>query len=239
MRPLLALHCALASGAAWNGLFAALPGVDGIAPDLPGHGRAPEAEGAMMDAALARALEAAPAGPVDIVGHSYGAVVALRLLAEHPGRVRSLTLVEPVLFAAHPEARDWDAQAMAPFREALAAGDRAAAARYFHGLWGAGSWDGLPEGARRYIRDRIHLIAESAGALVGDCHRILPGLPPEAAPLLVTRRSPPRPVARIADGLAERMPRLRRAETGDGHMIPMTHPEALAGLLREQLDLST
>ena len=38
------------------------------------------------------------AGPVDIVGSSFGAVVALRLATLYPGRVRSLVLFEPPAF---------------------------------------------------------------------------------------------------------------------------------------------
>lgn len=53
-------------------------------------------------------------GPVDVVGSSFGAVVALRLATLYPDRVRSLVLFEPPVFwilppeefAADPELRD-------------------------------------------------------------------------------------------------------------------------------------
>ena len=38
--------------------------------------------------------------PVDFLGHSFGAVLALAFAVKWPGRVRSLILYEPVLFAA-------------------------------------------------------------------------------------------------------------------------------------------
>ncbi|MGB3553970.1 MAG: alpha/beta fold hydrolase, partial [Jannaschia sp.] len=101
MRQVLALHCALAAGSAWRPLGAVLEGVTLIAPDLPGHGRAPsfDGNGDYMDAALETALAAMPDGKLDVVGHSYGGALALRLLADHPDRVRSLAVIEPVLFA--------------------------------------------------------------------------------------------------------------------------------------------
>jgi pimeloyl-ACP methyl ester carboxylesterase len=54
------------------------------------------------------------AGPVDVVGSSFGAVVALRLTTLYPGRVRSLVLFEPPAFwvlsadefASDPELRE-------------------------------------------------------------------------------------------------------------------------------------
>ncbi|PWJ19112.1 alpha/beta fold hydrolase [Jannaschia seohaensis] len=237
MRPLLALHCALASGGAWRRVFAALPEVRGIAPDLPGHGQAAEAQGPMMDAALARVHAAAPEGPLDVVGHSYGAVVALALAVEDPARIRSLTLIEPVLFAAHPEALAWSRTAMAPFAEALARGDRATAAAHFNGLWGMGDWAALPSPVRRYITDRIHLIAATRDELERDRHGLLPRLSAGFAPLLVTRRDPPLPILRIAEGLADRMPDVRRIEieAGQDHMLPMSAPQAVAGILQAEM----
>ena len=222
----------LASGGAWRGVQAALPGAQLACPDLPGHGRAPDWDGgAYMDQALALAMEAAPPGAFDLVGHSYGGCLALRLLVEHPARVRSLTLVEPVMFAAG----DSEAGRMPAFEAALARGDREGAARAFTGLWGDGTpWDSLAERARAAIRARIHLVAASAPGIVGDVHGILPRLPDGGMPVsLVTCADPPPVMAGIADGLRARMPQAVRAEIGAGHMIPMTDAGALAAHLRE------
>lgn len=66
-------------------------------------------------AAVHQALQAmAVAGPVDVVGSSFGAVVALRLATLYPERVRSLVLFEPPAFwllssqefASDPELRE-------------------------------------------------------------------------------------------------------------------------------------
>lgn len=40
--------------------------------------------------------------PVDLVGHSFGALVALDFALDHPGRIRSLTLAEPPAFWVVP-----------------------------------------------------------------------------------------------------------------------------------------
>lgn len=238
MRRVLALHCTLASGAAWRGVAAHLSGMDVICPDLPGHGDAPDRDAAQdfQTQALDVALSQAGEGPFDVVGHSFGGTLGLRLLVERPDAVRSLTLIEPVMFlAADPEAltRHWID--LAPFEAAMAAGDPASAARHFHREWGGRvRFDDLPERARDAMARRIGAIPAQEPSIVGDVHGILPRLPVDAPPvLIVTRALPTGIVAAIADGLAARLPRARRASLGQGHMIPMEEPDALAALLRD------
>lgn len=69
--------------------------------DLRGHGRT-EAVPSGYDVAtgaadLAALVEATSEGAVHLVGHSYGALVALRCAIDHPHLVRSLGLVEAPL----------------------------------------------------------------------------------------------------------------------------------------------
>lgn len=60
----------------------------------------------LMPPGRRRIARAALGAPVDVIGHSFGATVALRLALERPELVRSLVLVEPVLFAAAKAAED-------------------------------------------------------------------------------------------------------------------------------------
>ena len=113
-RPAVALHCSLAQGGVWAGLAARLPGAAMLAPDLPGHGRSPNWDGVGDFHSLAtRAVLAVIDAPCDLIGHSFGATVALRIALERPDLVRTLTLIEPVLFAA---ARAAGAPAFAMFQ---------------------------------------------------------------------------------------------------------------------------
>jgi pimeloyl-ACP methyl ester carboxylesterase len=90
-RPLLLVHGF--GGAAWNfsELAPLLPGKRLIIPDLPGHG-ASSALPAPSLTGFADVLAEILDGPVDVLGHSLGGVVALRLAERHPSLVRSLVL---------------------------------------------------------------------------------------------------------------------------------------------------
>jgi pimeloyl-ACP methyl ester carboxylesterase len=61
--------------------------------DRTGFGRSPD--GPQAAEAQADDLAALIPDGADVVGHSYGGMVALTLAGRHPGLVRSLTLIEP------------------------------------------------------------------------------------------------------------------------------------------------
>src|SRR5258708_6028879 len=96
---LLLIHGFTGSRAAWNHLRPLLgPGMSAMAVDLPGHGRSepcglsgPEGFTQTL-AAVAGTLDGLGAGPVDVLGYSQGARLALGLAIEWPGRVRRLIL---------------------------------------------------------------------------------------------------------------------------------------------------
>ncbi|MFN4173297.1 MAG: alpha/beta fold hydrolase [Pseudorhodobacter sp.] len=245
-RPALALHCSLAHGGAFAALAEALPGWQVTAPDLPGHGRAPAwgATGDLHDAATRGALEILRGlgRPVPVIGHSFGATVALRIALEAPDLVERLVLFEPVLFSA---ARAAGGPAFpdhlrnhAAFGAALRAGDRRAAAAAFQAIWGAGQpFDSLAESQQSYIADRIHLIEAQNAVLVDDNASLLDhgrleslGLPV----LLVQGALSPPIIGAIHDELARRLPQVSRATVaGAGHMLPITHAGDCAGLVQE------
>jgi pimeloyl-ACP methyl ester carboxylesterase len=90
--PLLLVHGF--GGAAWNfdELASRLPGRRLIVPDLPGHGASSPLPAAPTLAGFADALAPLLDGPTDVLGHSLGGVVALRLADRHPAVVRRVVL---------------------------------------------------------------------------------------------------------------------------------------------------
>ena len=247
--PALLLHCSLAHSGAWSGVAGRLGDLLVMtAMDLPGHGRSPDRDPArdFHDQATAMARAALPkvAGDVHLIGHSFGATVALRLALEGTP-ARSLTLIEPVLFAAAREAGDpaYEAhlRAFEPIDAAFRAGDRERAARLFSDVWGGGQrWGDLPEPLRTYQTERIDLIFAGTPALEGDAAGLLaPGrLEALAAPVLLIEGERSPPVAGATQrALAARLPNARRVVVpGAGHLAPISHPEAVAAVIRAHLD---
>lgn len=239
-RKAVALHCSLAHSGAWKAMFAALEEPLAMqALDLPGHGKSADWTGTDDFTNLcARAAASLIDEPVDLIGHSGGAVAALQIALSMPEMVRTLTLIEPVLFAAAKGTPEWDhfLQSIAPYRQALAAGDRMAAARAFTEIWGTGTpWTDLDEASRQYFADRIHLIEAGMPALAEDNFGILDegqleGL--EMPVMIIIGTESPAIVSVIAERIAERLQDVGLAEVpGAGHMLPMTHPAQVAGLV--------
>lgn len=239
--PALLLHCSLAHSGAWDGVARALSNRLALtAPDLVGHGRGPARDPARdyHDHCTELALEHLPDAPAHLIGHSFGATVALRLAHEHPDRVASLTMIEPVLFAAARGQPGWQAHktAMAALGPCLAAGDAEGATRLFLSDWGgAVPLDAMPAAQRAYMIARIWIVPESAPALEEDRAGLLPCLGALACPVLLIEgdRSPP-VIAEVQTALAAAIPQARRAVIpGAGHMVPITHPAEVAGAIRD------
>ncbi|MFT6024176.1 MAG: lipase [Ascidiaceihabitans sp.] len=249
-RRALAIHCSLAHSGTWAGVAEALgDDLTTLAYDLPCHGRSGDWDGTgnLHDFAtdMARGLiDVADTGPVDLIGHSFGATVALRLAIENPELVRSFTMIEPVYWAAvQADEPERFARSMAGhevFVAAMDRGDRMGAARAFNRAWGDGTpWDNFPETLRQYMADRIHFVAGSSPFLGDDSAGLLnPGMFDCAtAPALLIEGGASGDVAdAINSSIERRLPNVARAVIdGAGHMAPITHPEPVAAAIRELL----
>ena len=239
--PALALHCMLGSSRAWAGIGTALEDVLEIrAPDLPGHGEGPDwpLGGNYFEASL-EAVRPLLDAPCHLIGHSFGAVLALRLACDRPDLVRTLTLIEPVFFAILRGSVHWRSQRTEVERlnAWLAAGEAETVARRFTDRWGAGvPWEALAAHRRAAMVARIGILPDQWAGIHEDCTGLLaPGIleAMDRPVLLVSGGASPAPISPIADSLAARLPRPIRLEIGGaGHMLPVTHAAALAPALR-------
>ena len=249
-RPVLALHCSLAHSGAWTGVAEHLTGVTLTATDQPSHGRAPDWDRTSDLHSLTTRLSIGMAEQIgggqaiDLIGHSFGATVALRMALDRPDLVRSLTLIEPVIFAAARQAKN---PAFAPFEvshtgfeDLVRTGQMDAAARAFHAIWGSGDiLKDLPEKTRRYMIDRIYLIEAQNPYLLGDRADLLRsgGLESVRVPvLLIEGATSPAIIDAIHTELARRLPNARRLSVaGAGHMVPITHAALIGPDIRAHL----
>lgn len=245
-RKALAIHCTLAHSGAWRGAGEALADdLTMLAYDLPSHGKSPDWDGRgnVHDLAtdMARGLLTEP---MDIIGHSFGATVGLRLAIESPELVRSLTMFEPVYFAAammdDPKGVASDMGNNTAFNAAYASGDMMEAARVFNTGWGDGSgWDATPQKLRQYMAERIHFVPASQPFLRDDSAGLLePGRFARAdMPVLLLDGATSDEIAGvICRSLIKRLPHVTHCLIdGAGHMAPLTHPDAFAGEVRSFL----
>ena len=241
--PALALHCSLAHGGEWAGVMEFL--MDDLtlaAPDLPGHGKSADWDGTGdFMGRCAQAVLAMPemrsGEPVHLIGHSGGAVIALQVAQARPDRVRSLTLIEPTLFAAAKGTPAYDAtlDLFAPYETALDAGNLDAASEAFMAVWGNTDWQGMEPRQRKRIAERIHLIRASHPALYGDSGGVLDAGRLEAldCPVtLIAGMTSPVICRAVIRALAARLPNAESVLVPDaGHMLPVTHPELTAALI--------
>lgn len=237
----LLLHCTLAQGGAWGPMARHLRDrLTMVAPDLLCHGNGPTHDPArdFHDQATVEAAKHLPQSPTHLIGHSFGATIALRLALDHPARVKSLTLIEPVLFcAAHGPGRAAHDALTADIPALLARGDKSAAARIFLSLWGAEPFNAMAPALQSYVTDRIWIPAACEAALTLDTANLLPRLPRLQTPSLLLQgdRSPP-VMAEVLTRLAKDIPHARyQILPNAAHMAPLTHPQLTAAAISRAL----
>ena len=241
VRRALFIHCTLGHVGTWTRVQAAL--LDKLAMtafDRPSHGKSADWAGAGGAGGLHDLTTRIAASLIDkradVIGHSYGATVALRLAMERPELVRSLTLIEPPLFAlasGTPAHAEYIAE-MSGFGAALEVGDRNGAAAMFQAAMNPDApWESLPERARARLADQIDRIAEERGVTVDDAPGLtVPGrIEALTLPVLMIEGSASPPIVHaVQEALATRLPQARRVlVAGAGHMSPLTHPDGVAG----------
>lgn len=193
---------------------------------------------------LAALLEATDFYPVHLVGHSYGGAVALRLAADRPELVRSLSLHEPPFFgllADHPETATEGRRflgGIAAIRSQVARGDLAGAARNVVEVFSlaGGAWERLPEAVREGSARTMERWTEEYGD--PDALRPRPGsLRETLVPVLLTTGTESPPFLRyIRDRLAVELPNPTvRDIPRAGHAPQITAPDAYVGLLLQFL----
>jgi pimeloyl-ACP methyl ester carboxylesterase len=177
----ICLHSSGASGRQWDALAAPLSAqFEVLTPDLLSYGtRTPWPTGTPVSLtdeanALAPLLDGRPGG-VHLLGHSYGASVALQIALRWPARVRSLTLYEPVRFAllfGDADTAGAGEQIVSIGRRigfAVLSGRHHAAAAMFVDYWsGDGTWDAMPTGRRDALAARMPKIQAEFEALFAD-----------------------------------------------------------------------
>jgi pimeloyl-ACP methyl ester carboxylesterase len=234
----IALHCSLGSGRQWAKLTEALdPTYQVIAPDIAGYG---DNRGA-LDLPLTLADEVAflvdridaGTGPIHLVGHSYGGAIAFKMATASPlaSRVRSLTLIEPVLptllkeSAADRRLHDLFAQLARNVCVDLSRGMAIEAIDRFMSYWnGSGPAESMPAEAKLRMIERIDKLAHDFAAALSEDGVTAAAANIKLPTLLFSGGLSPYMTQRIVGRLASL---IVDAEThhlpAAGHMLPLTN----------------
>ncbi len=241
---ILALHGLTGHGQRWQQLSGLLPEFGLAAPDLIGHGRSTWAAPWTIDAniaALAALLDAQADTAVLVVGHSFGAGLAMQLAAARPNQVAGLLLLDPAIGLGGAWMRDI-AEAMLSSPDYPDAEE--ARAEKVHGSWSdvePALLDAeidehlieLPNG-RYGWRVCLPAMMSYWSELARDT--VLPA--PNTPTILVRakRTSPPYVSEQLISGLAQRLGSdFRLLDFDCNHMVPYAKPDEVAALARELL----
>jgi pimeloyl-ACP methyl ester carboxylesterase len=234
----VALHCSLGSGRQWTRLAAQLGSYyQFIAPDLSGYGNPVCAVDLPMT--LAQEVEflsdriGEAAGAIHLVGHSYGGAVAFRIAAESrfATRVRSLTLIEPVLptllCANEADRRLHDGFAIVAkeVSQDLWDGSTMEAIDKFTEFWkGSGPAEPLPVSARLRMIERADKLAFDFTAAFAEQGVAAAARRLHVPTLLLSGGWSPYLTQRIVQRLAYMIDGAdARHLPAAGHMLPITH----------------
>lgn len=241
--PAVLLHCSQAHSGAWSGVMAALDGLQMVAVDLPGHGRTvfdPSKDIHAQACETAVTLMEEFDAPVHLIGHSFGATIALKCAIYRPDLVTSLSLFEPVyislLAEGNPAAYVQEGNASREFWNHAQAANWHAAADAFTARWGGGvGLDDMVEAQREYMLKTIPLVLENYHSII-DFHKgslTLQQVSTVICPcLLMEGDQSPVSTRQINDLLEGALPNAkRRVFQGAGHMGPISHAAEFAGVV--------
>jgi pimeloyl-ACP methyl ester carboxylesterase len=245
---ILFLHGSLGNGDGWRRTVAALrPSYRCLTPDLIGYGASMPWPKDVLFTLEAERLVLAPllaccADTFHLVGYSYGGVVALDLALAHPNRVRTLTLIEPVLFNVLREAGgEFAFQQFARMRDgfvaALAQGPAEHALRSFVDFWGGqGAWDKLLPEVRADMRRAIGKVAldwEASFAFTASRQSLAAF---GSRTLLLRGDRSPAGMLELVDTLHALMPgSTRRVIAGANHLLPIVRAAEVAATILRHL----
>ena len=234
--PVVLAHSSTASSGQWRDLISQLSTrYRVLAPDHLGYGRTGPYRGhlPLMDheVAVIEALLRLAGSPAHFIGHSFGGSVLVRVASRMPDRVRSLTLIEPILFyllqgdEKLDEYNEIKAVADRVVRY-VDAGDAGEAARGFINYWvGPRGYEKMREDLQASIAKGIAKVRQEWKSAFEPCGATIDKLTEFGFPILLLSGAKTTPPSAAVTGLLRQIwPKAKYAEIeGAGHMSPVTH----------------
>jgi pimeloyl-ACP methyl ester carboxylesterase len=231
--PVLFLHSLGGTAGHWQAQIQHLmPERMGLAVDLPGHGISDPVEAgdyapAAVASEIGSTIDALQLAPLVLVGHSYGAAVAVALLAERPRDVAGILLVDP-----GSDLRLEPPEEIAEFLGSLESSSYQKAIR--------AHYEAALTGGSETTRDRVlKVLVETPREVVVGALSSLPsfdavtpllGFEGPALSVIAAQHDGPAALHRVVPSLPVRV------LSGVSHWLHMDEPEAFNALLDEFLE---
>jgi pimeloyl-ACP methyl ester carboxylesterase len=248
-RATVLLHSSASGARQWQALTAALKDRRHvIAPNFMGYGdtspwSAPRAQTIRDQAKMVLGVLKDIEGPIDLVGHSFGALIALEVATLLGRRAGRLVMHEPNPFALlnRPGCEGPWAQAQALHARVKAHGMRGdwlgAAARFADFFSGPGAWAAMPEERRDALAASLLPNLHEWDAVMDPCLRLDRWEMLSAPALLVRARDTAAPLHSLVEILLGAYPSWRgEIIPRGGHMAPLTRPRVFNALAIAFLD---
>ena len=248
-QPVILIHSSVSANRQWRALSETLRdryrvlavNLFGYGNTSPWTGTTPQSLHAQAELVLALCDEVA--GPVHLVGHSFGGSVALKAATLLGRRVERLILLEPNPFHLLQQAGRSEA-----FLEARRLRDhvklfgalrdwRTVAERFADYWLGDGAWSTMPDKRRTAFIDSVPPNFHEWDAVMTEETTLADWRTLAAATLVVSDQATRRPIREIVELFAEACPHWSfRSITQGGHMAPLTRPDLINPIVREFLD---
>lgn len=245
-------HANASSSVQWRGLLERLaPRFHVLAADSFGAGKSPAWPSDRIitlsdEVALAEPVLARAGTPLTLVGHSYGAAVALIAALHHPERVRAIAVYEPTLFSLldaqmpPPNEADLIREVVADAGRALDAGNRDGAAERFIDYWmGSAAWKRTPAQRKQSITAAVVNVRGWAHALLSEPTPLEAFRSLDIPVLYMTGKLSPASSLGVAQLLAGALPKVELVQFEElGHMGPVTHPDVVNQVIARFIERS-
>lgn len=215
---------------AWGGQMAELSAIGAVAAvDMPGHGQSARITGGSQLADFTDVFAQAIEEPTIVIGHSFGAMIALDLAVRYPEKARAVA----ALNAIHQ--RDGSAKSAVMARAAGLDGMTVADPTGPLDRWFGSAASAARDACNRWLRDvdaagyrdAYRVFAQQDGPSDADLRNL------HCPALFLTGADEPNSTPEMSRRMAALAP-LGRSEIMEGaaHMLPMTHADRVNAILK-------
>ena len=183
-------------------------------------------------------------GPKHLIGHSFGGAVAMKVALRWPELVKSLTIIEPVLFHLLRQGGSGDGSLLWQVKllssrivSSILDRDPARGMQHFVDFWnGAGAWRRMKPELRDCLSRKAGQVQSNFAAVCGESWPLQACRDVSCPVLAIMGGQSVAATRRITELLVEHLPNAKlHSIEGAGHMVPVTHGQEVSRLIEAHL----